>query len=101
MFTEIVTFKIPEEMDRDAVVALYNKSVPSWQSNPHLIHKSFLYQPEQNVGGGVYLWDNLEAARESHGDAFRSRIADLFGSTPEFVYFETPVVIDNRVGKAA
>lgn len=101
MITEIVTFKIPGIMDREAVVSLYNKSVPSWEANPHLIHKSFLYDPERNIGGGVYLWESLEAARESHGEAFHNRIRQVFGSTPEFAYFETPLVIDNRAKQAA
>jgi len=101
MITEIVTFKISNSLDREAVVALYEKSVPGWRSNPHLIHKSFLYDAEAGRGGGVYLWDNQDAARESHGEAFQNRIREVFGSTPEFEYFETPVVIDNHTKQAA
>ena len=96
MITEIVTFKIAKDLDRDAVVALYEKSAPGWKSNPHLIHKSFLYDAATGTGGGVYLWDSVEAAKESHGEVFRSRISEVFGSTPEFAYFETPVVITNH-----
>ena len=40
MIAEIVTFKIAKDLDRDAVVALYERSAPGWKSNPHLIHKS-------------------------------------------------------------
>jgi len=101
MITEIVTFNISESLGREAVVALYEKSVPLWKSNPHLIHKSFLYDAESNLGGGVYLWDNQDAALESHGEEFQNRIRDVFGSIPEFTYFETPVVIDNRARQAA
>ncbi len=96
MITEIVTFKIAKDLDRNAVVALYEKSVPGWKSNSHLIHKSFLYDAGSSMGGGIYLWDSLGAAKESHGEAFRSRINEVFGSTPEFEYFETPVVINNH-----
>jgi len=101
MITEIVTFQIPKSLDREAVVALYEKSVPGWRSNPNLVHKSFLYDAEKGRGGGVYLWDNLDAAKESHGEAFQNRIREIFGSSPDFTYFETPVVINNHTKQAA
>lgn len=96
MITEIVTFRIARDLDRAAVVSLYEKSAPIWRENPDLIHKSYLYDPETGTGGGVYLWKSIEAAKASHGQAFLDRIAQTFGSTPEFAYFETPVVVDNR-----
>jgi hypothetical protein len=43
----------------------------------------------------VYLWKNLEAAKQAHGPAFQDRIKSVFGDSPEFQYFEAPVVIDN------
>lgn len=98
MITEIVTFRIREGMSRKEVVALYEKSVPVWRENPNLAHKSFLYDPEAGLGGGVYLWDTIDAAHAAHGEAFQARIQDVFGSAPEFRYFESPVVINNHAG---
>jgi hypothetical protein len=46
-------------------------------------------------GGGVYLWKNIEAAKQGHGPAFQERIQSIFGAKPEFQYFGTPIVIDN------
>jgi hypothetical protein len=96
MITEIVTFRIARDLDREAVVALYEQSAPAWQAEPDLIHNSYLYDGDTGTGGGVYLWRNLEAAKRAHGQAFVDRIAASFGSSPEFAYFETPVVVDNR-----
>ncbi|PRY68792.1 hypothetical protein CLV76_1591, partial [Marivita geojedonensis] len=31
--------------------------------------------------------------------AFHARVAETFGSTPEFQYFETPVVVQNRLSQ--
>ena len=101
MFTEIVTFSIGENMSRSDVLGLYEKSVPNWKANPNLVHKSFLYDEESGTGGGVYLWRSMDAAREAHGDAFCSRIRAVFGSTPDFRYFESPVVINNHAGTEA
>jgi hypothetical protein len=40
-------------------------------------------------------WKNIEAAKQAHGPAFQDRIKSAFGATPEFQYFDAPVVIDN------
>ena len=96
MMTEIVTFRIKDGMSREEVTALYERSVPGWKVNPHLLHKSFLYDADNGVGGGVYLWKSIDAAHEAHGAPFKARIQELFGSAPEFRYFETPVVINNH-----
>ena len=36
-----------------------------------------------------------EAAKKAHGPAFEEAIQSIFGSKPEFQYFEAPIVIDN------
>jgi hypothetical protein len=41
------------------------------------------------------LWKNIEAAKQAHGPAFQDRIKSAIGATPEFQYFDAPVVIDN------
>jgi hypothetical protein len=96
MITEIVTFAIPEGMDRTRVLALFEASAETWRAHPKLHHKNYLYDPEAGVAGGVYTWDSVADAQEAHGEAFLARVAETFGSTPEFRYFETPIVVQNR-----
>ena len=95
MITEIVTFEIPEGMDRDTVVALFEESAEIWRKHPKLHRKNYLYDPAAGIGGGVYTWDSIADAKEAHGDTFLARVADTFGSAPRFQYFETPVVVQN------
>jgi hypothetical protein len=95
MITEIVLFSLPKDMSREEAMAKYRASVPIWQANPDLIRKTFLYDEASRRGGGVYLWKNIEAAKQGHGPAFQERIRSTFGSDPEFQYFDTPIVIDN------
>jgi hypothetical protein len=99
MITEIVLWRLPQGMSREEVKAKYRLSVPSWQSNPDLIHKAFLFDEGSRRGGGVYLWKNIEAARQAHDEAFQERIRSIFGNQPECQYFETPIVIDNIAKK--
>ena len=95
MITEIVLFRLPETMSREDAIAKYRLSVPIWTANPDLIRKAFLYDAASRRGGGVYLWKNLEAAKQGHGPEFQERIRSTFGAPPEFQYFETPILIDN------
>ena len=96
MITEIVTFKINEEMGRERVVALFKESAEIWRSHPKLHRKNYLYDPERGIAGGVYTWDSVADAKDAHGEAFLARVVETFGSTPHFQYFETPVVVQNR-----
>ena len=49
----------------------------------------------------MYLWKSVEDAKRWHGDAFRKRVADIFGSEPTFTYYETPIAIDNPTQKVS
>jgi hypothetical protein len=95
MITEIVTWTMPPGITQEEATLKYRLSVPTWQANPNLFHKAFLFDAATRRGGGVYLWNSIEAAKEAHGAAFRERIRSLFGAEPEFQYFDTPIVIDN------
>src|SRR5215510_9513459 len=95
MISEIVLFRLPDGMSRADAMAKYRARVPMWQANPDLIHKAYLFDEASRRGGGVYLWKSIEAAKQSHGAAFQDRIRTVFGSQPEFQYFETPIVVDN------
>lgn len=95
MITEIVTFDIPADMDREHVLSLFEESAKTWRNHKKLRRKNYLFDPETRTAGGVYTWDSIADAQDAHGEAFIARIAEGFGSTPTFQYFETPIVVDN------
>ena len=99
MITEIVTFKLPEGMTREQLVANFQQTAPMWHENPDLIRKNYLYDSVNRLGGGVYLWKTLDDSKRWHNDAFRQKVVEAYGSEPIIVYFETPIVVDNAVGK--
>ena len=100
MITEIVLWKMPDGMSREEILNKFRATVPAWQANPSLIHKAFLFDESSRRGGGVYLWKNIEAAKQAHGPAFQDRIKAVFGANAQFQYFEAPVVIDNTTKQA-
>ena len=99
MISEVITFKLRPGMTRAEVVATYRKTSSIWRDNPDCIRKCYLYDGERHLGGGAYLWKNLEAAKRAHGEAWRRMINDLYGSEDQIsiTYIETPIVADNLV----
>jgi hypothetical protein len=95
MITEIVLFRLPDGMKKEEAIAKYRLSIPTWQANPDLIRKSFLFDESSRRGGGIYHWKSIESAKLGHGADFQKRIQATFGSQPEFQYFETPIILDN------
>jgi hypothetical protein len=48
--------------------------------------------------GGVYLWKERAHAEKWHGEAFRAKVKEIYGSEPEIRFFDTPIVVDNAAG---
>ena len=101
MITEIVTFKLPDGTTREEVFSAFDKTVPAWAENPDLIRKTYLFDAERGIAGGVYLWKEKTHAEKWHGAEYRKKVKELYGADPESQFFETPIVIDNRFGEVA
>jgi hypothetical protein len=95
VITEIVTFHLPTEMTRIELLAKYRETSKIWRQNADLLHKQYFHDAERNIGGGVYLWKNMDAAKKWHGDAYQTLIRNTYGSKPMFQYFDCCRVVDN------
>ncbi len=98
MITEIVTFTLPERMTHDEVIAAFEKTAPTWRANPDLVRKNYLVDVRNRIAGGVYLWKEKSHAEKWHGEEFRKKVKELYGSEPRSQFFETPIVVDNAAG---
>ncbi len=99
MITVLVTYKLPEAMNRAAAHALSEQVAPRFQVLEGLRMKHFLYQEERGLGGGFYTWDTREAADTFHTEMWLDSMEERMGSRPELQYFETAVVVDNNSGE--
>lgn len=101
MITEIVTLKLPPGTTAEQVMSNFEKTAPAWQGNPDLIRKNYLFDPENGIVGGVYLWKDRAQAEKWHGAEFREQAKQLYGAEPDIRFFETPIVVDNVTGNIA
>lgn len=99
MITALVRFKLPANIDSAKAAELFQGSAPKYQGLKGLIRKYYLFDAESRTGGGCYLWESREAAERVYNAEWRNMIAERYGAPPEVSYFETPVVVDNTLGK--
>ena len=101
MITAIVRFPLPPSISASDAKGLFEKSAPNYRDIPGLVRKYYLYGGDDRIGGGVYLWESREAAERLYSDAWKTMIAQRYGSRPEIQFFETPVIVDNTEKAAA
>ena len=101
MITALVQFKVKDGTTRDEVLTNMNAAAPRFEGMPGLIRKNFLFDGDRGVGGGVYTWENREAAEKvyAEGGPWREAIRSAYGMDPEITIFETPIIIDNEQGE--
>ena len=99
MITEFVLFDLPQGFSRDDAVATMHEAAPKWLNLPDLVRKTFVYDPVTNQAGAFYLWENKAAAEAAHNEAWRQSVRDRFGSEPSIRYLDTPLVVDNALGR--
>ena len=99
MITAIVRFKLPANIDAAKAAELFQGSAPKYQGLKGLVRKYYLFDAASRTGGGCYLWESREDAERVYSAEWRQMIADRYGTAPEISFFETPVVVDNTLGK--
>ena len=99
MITAVVRFKLPPTIDAAKAAELFQASAPRYQGLAGLVRKYYLFDAASRTGGGCYLWESREAAERVYTTEWRQMIADRYGTPPEISFFETPVIVDNTLGK--
>jgi heme-degrading monooxygenase HmoA len=100
MITAIVQFQLPAPVSLQEATRMFESTAPKYQNLPGLIRKYYLRSEDGRTAGGVYLWETKAAAEKVYSGEWRERVAKLYGSAPQVVYFDTPVVVDNLAGGA-
>jgi hypothetical protein len=95
MIVELVLFKSPPGLDRDAILADARATVPHWQANGDLVRKHYLLG-DDGCGGAFYIWPSRAAAEKGHDAQWRAGVKARTGSEPTIRYFDLLMVVDNE-----
>jgi hypothetical protein len=95
MITSLTRFQLPSGVPTEAIKNGFLEVAPHFKHPAGLLRKYFLVSEDGKTGGGVYLWNSMEAARTFSEGALRTMIRDKFRVEPSIEYYESPVVVDN------
>ncbi len=97
MITVITRFPVPAAMNAAQMRAVIAQAAPAFQNVPGLIRKQFLLSPDGRTTGGVYLWENEQAARTFMLQHVAPMIREKFKVEPTIEFFESPLIVENSV----
>jgi hypothetical protein len=98
MIVELVTFKAPPGMDRQAILDDAKKTVPHWRANTELVRKHY-GRSEDGYLCGIYIWPSRKAAQRAHNAEWQARVKERSGAPPTIKYFDLFLLVDNEKGK--
>ena len=94
MFIVIVKFKIPKGTNIYDIKEKFIETAPMYQNTNGLIRKNYLINEDENIAGGVYIFDNSNNAYTWFDEDRIQWLTERY-SNPEISYFESPVEVDN------
>jgi len=89
-----VNFKLSNDVSRSDLKSKFLETAPMYQTTVGLIRKSYLYDEERHVGGGIYLFDSMANAKAWFDEERVAYLAERY-SDPVIHFFDSPIVIDN------
>lgn len=97
----IVSFKLPQRQTLDQATAAFQSTAPKYLGMPGLLRKNYFLTEDGMRAGGVYTWESRRAAERVYTPEWKAFVTAKYGSEPEIVYVDTPVLVDNEQGAIA
>jgi len=88
-----VRFPAPPGLDEGLLRRILEDSVPRYRGITGLHRKYFI--SDAATGGGVYEWESRELALTFYDAAWRERMKQVYGVTPELQFFDIRATVDN------
>jgi hypothetical protein len=99
MITTLVQIKLLEPLSIDKAQEIFASTAPKYRKIQGLIRKYYLLSEDGETAGGVYLWESRKAADQLYTDDWKEFILQKYGTAPSVTYFNSPVIVDNLLGK--
>ena len=100
MITAIVIYDLPSSIGLEECRAHFAKIAPDFLAVPGFLRKEFICAADGSVAGGVYMWENRDAAERFYSGGWLEGIRARYGNEPRITYFETLALSDRASGQA-
>ncbi|PRC92514.1 monooxygenase [Solimicrobium silvestre] len=94
MITVLISFNLAPGTTRTDALHIYRNSAKKWASNVDLIEKYYYFDEQTLLGGGVYIWKSIEAARQWHGPDYVAMVESVYGNAPRIQILDTLIHIE-------
>jgi hypothetical protein len=95
MITVITRFAVPTNINASQMRAGFTQVAPAFRNVPGLIRKQFLLSADGRTAGGVYLWEEEEAARSFMQQRVAPMIREKYQVEPTIEFYDSPVLVEN------
>ena len=99
MIIAIVSFRLPQPMTLAQAEKAFEQTAPKYLGMPGLLRKHYFVTESGERAGGIYLWKSKTDAAACYNAGWRATVSAKYGSAPEVVYVENPVIVDNLTGR--
>ena len=93
--TVITRFPLPAGLTADQIRAAFDETAPRFRNVPGLVRKQFLRSKDCRTAGGVYLWNDEQAARPFTNERVAPMIRKKFHVEPVIEFYDSPVIVEN------
>lgn len=99
MIVVIVTFKLPSPVTRARISETFQSTAPRYLGMPGLLRKNYWVSDDGSRAGGIYVWETRAQAEAVYNADWKAGVTTKYGSEPDIVYLESPVMVDNTAGR--
>lgn len=96
MILELVRFRNPPGLSRDALIADAKATLPRWQANSDLLRKHYCSTLDRSEALGVYIWPSIAAAQAGHDGAWIAAAEARTGAPVHVEYLDLLMVLDKE-----
>lgn len=95
-YATLVTLPIPQGMSRDAIIAEFHKSLPTYRKVPGLVRKYFILTPD-GLFGGIYLWQDRQSADVFYSPEWHARVRAAYNVDARLETFDVPIAVKTNL----
>jgi hypothetical protein len=88
---------LPRGIDLDHLRAGFYAAAPLFEDVPGLVRKHFLISDNGRTAGGVYVWEDRDAATSFLTRVLAPLAFEKFGVEPTVEFFESPLTVESAI----
>jgi heme-degrading monooxygenase HmoA len=95
MIGVVVTFRLGENFDEQAIRRIAETAGAAFEGMPGLRSKAFTFNSARREAVNFYVWDSADAAKGFFDDRLLERVTGLYGVRPTVEFVQIAMLVEN------